>query len=287
MSLKLHDIGDDEIRIISPLPDGSSRKRPVVRNSVLVAVSVVIVILIAAVLIVNVSREKNDDTAYFTSDPIEPVTETVVPDVASRVVKGFIAERDTTVNGAGLKILMPENCIATLEIGDDVVDDSTAILVAPAADVMGSDGRIVGTYVVKGVLVSKGESKSGFCSIVDGNISIGVADATPMLEHALESDGYFFRQYPLVVGGQIVENKPKGRAMRKALAEIDGKICVVLSEKRLTFHDFSQALIDAGARNAIYLVGSDAAGFYIAPDGTKVYFGSQENHLPGNYIVWR
>ena len=51
MSLKLHDIGDDEIRIISPLPDGSTRKRPVVRNSVLVIVSVVIVILIVAVLI--------------------------------------------------------------------------------------------------------------------------------------------------------------------------------------------------------------------------------------------
>ena len=287
MSLKLHDIGDDEIRIISPLPDGSTRKRPVVRNSVLVIVSVVIVILIVAVLIFNMSREKNDDTAYFASDPVEPVTEVVVPDVAPPVAKGFIAERDTTVSGAGLKILMPENCIVTLEIGDDVVDDSTAILVAPTADVMGSDGRIVGTYVVKGMLVSKGESKSGFCSIVDGNISIGVADATPMLEHALESDGSFFRQYPLVVGGQIVENKPKGRAMRKALAEIDGKICVVLSEKRLTFHDFSQALIDAGARNAIYLVGSDAAGFYIAPAGAKVYFGSQENRLPGNYIVWR
>lgn len=287
MSLKLHDIGDDEIRIISPLPGGSPRKRPVVHNSVLVAVSVVIVILIAAVLIFNVSREKNDDTAYFASDPIEPVTETVVPDVASPVVKGFIAESDTTVNGAGLKILMPENCIATLEIGDDVVDDTTAILVAPAADIMDGNGRIVGTYVVRGEVVSKGESKAGYCSIVDGNISIGVADATPMLEQALVADGYFFRQYPLVVGGQIVENKPRGKAMRKALAEIDGKICVVLGVRRMTFHEFSQVLVDVGARNAIYLVGSDAAGFYIAPDGAKVYFGSQRNRLPGNYIVWR
>lgn len=30
------------------------------------------------------------------------------------------------------------------------------------------------------------------------------------------------RQYPLVVGGQIVENKPKGTSKRKALATLNG-----------------------------------------------------------------
>ena len=77
---------------------------------------------------------------------------------------------------------------------------------------------IAGAYVVKGELLSKGEAKAGYCSIVNGEVNIGVADATPMLEEALMKDGYFFRQYPLVAGGQLIENKLKGAALRKALA---------------------------------------------------------------------
>ncbi|MDE6416724.1 MAG: hypothetical protein K2K68_06850, partial [Duncaniella sp.] len=105
----------------------------------------------------------------------------------------------------------------------------------------------------------------------------------------IESEGYFFRQFPLVVSGQVVENKPKGRSLRKALAEIDGKVSVVLSLDRLTFHDFSQALADAGVRNAVYLVGSTAAGFYTDEAGTRYTFGTPADtdweYL--NYIVWK
>ncbi|MDE6271176.1 MAG: phosphodiester glycosidase family protein, partial [Muribaculaceae bacterium] len=96
-------------------------------------------------------------------------------------------------------------------------------------------------------------------------------------------------QYPLVVGGQVVENKPKGQALRKALAEIDGSVRVVMSKERLSFHDFSQALVDMGARNAIYLVGSSASGMYTDASGASIRFG-KENESPSenvNYLVWK
>ncbi|MDE5800211.1 MAG: hypothetical protein K2H74_04200 [Paramuribaculum sp.] len=86
-----------------------------------------------------------------------------------------------------------------------------------------------------------------------------------------------------------MENKPKGISLRKALAEIDGRIRVVLSTERLTFHDFSQALVDAGVRNAIYLVGSTASGIYVDADGNRYKFGV-DNDSPYdqiNYLVWK
>ena len=110
-----------------------------------------------------------------------------------------------------------------------------------------------------------------------------------MFEQALSDDGYFFRQYPLVIAGQIVENKPRGKAIRKALAEIGGEIAIICSNKRLTFHDFSQALADVGVRNAIYLVGSRSSGFYIDTAGRRFSFGNdkKQNIDNINFIVWR
>lgn len=201
----------------------------------------------------------------------------------------FTIKTDTIVDGIGLSVLTPNNATPVLEIGNECTNDTTIILMAQAADVRGDNGGIVGSFVVNGELVSKGEAKAGFCSIVNGKLTVGVADATPMFEQALMSNGYFFRQYPLVVGGQIVENKPKGKSIRKALVESDGKISVVVSRERLTFHDFSQALADVGVSNAIYLVGGDAYGRYVDAEGTSFTFGHEwdKNIDNVNYIVWR
>ncbi len=201
----------------------------------------------------------------------------------------YASRRDTTVNGERLIILTPHGAIPTLEVGNSLVADTTVILAAQAADIRRDNGEIAGTYVLKGELISKGEAKAGYCSIVNGVINIGVADATPMLEQVLMSDGYFFRQYPLVAASQLIENKPPGKARRRALAEIDGTMSVVTSADGLTFHDFSQALIDAGVRNAIYLVGARSTAFYNNQDGRRHFIGPVDENAPENinYIVWR
>lgn len=202
---------------------------------------------------------------------------------------GYVAARDTVAGDAALRILTPVGGTPSLAIGRDALADSAAVLVVQAADVRADNRQIAGAYVMRGDLLSRGSAKAGFCAIIGDEISIGVADATPMLEQAIESEGYFFRQYPLVVGGQVVENKPKGRSLRKALAELDGRICVILSLDRLTFHDFSQALVDAGVRNAIYLVGSTAEGRYVDESGTRHSFGKSDDtdRENVNYLVWK
>ncbi|MDE7109958.1 MAG: hypothetical protein K2O49_08355 [Muribaculaceae bacterium] len=158
-----------------------------------------------------------------------------------------------------------------------------------AADVRGDNGEIAGAYVLKGNLISKGQAKAGFCSIINGEISIGVAEATPMLEQALETEGYFFRQYPLVVGGQIVENKPKGKALRKALAEYDGATCIIASLDRLSFLDFARTLVDLGVKNAIYLPGGDSPVIFMDNEGDRSVLGNlrSSDYENVNYIIWR
>lgn len=286
MSNRHGDINDDEIRIISSdssFPERRKRKKiPVI----LWILASIILIGILAVLLFPINRSDEEPYSAIEEQSLVFENKSAVELISP---KAYVSRTDTVVDGVGLCILSPHNAAPTLEIGNEVLNDSAAVLIVQAADVRSDNGGIVGSYVVKGELVSKGEAKAGFCSIINGEVTVGVADATPMLEQALTTDGYFFRQYPLVVGGQIVENKPKGKSIRRALAEIDGRTCVIISHKKLSFHDFSRALIDAGARNAIYLVGGGVYGQYRDSTDEVFTFGSPwDSHIDNvNYMVWR
>ncbi len=309
MSNKRLDIGDNEIRVISPTGnesprnDGKRKRKRYIYAAITIIVAAAVAAIVLTVLRPGNANETETEDAAGSSPVIErgavfrPRSEVKVID---RIAKDdindytptnerYTSRRDTTVYGMRLIILTPHDAVPTLEVGNDVVSDTTAILAAQAADIRRDNGEIAGAYVVRGELLSKGEARAGYCSIVNGEINIGVADATPMLEQALMAEGYFFRQYPLVAAGQLIENKPQGKARRKALAEIDGTMSVVMSADKLTFHDFSQALIGAGARNAIYLVGANSTTFYTDRDGVRHNIGNVYENAPANinYIVWR
>lgn len=288
MSNQHGDINDDEIRIISSGENNTGKKKRKVLPYILwVIVSLVTIVAIAITFFSAGEIEDETHNGDFTEQPTSAVTTSDSTNLAKN--PSFTSKRDTVVNGIGLTILTPNNATPVLAVGYEAINDSTAVLMAQAADVRRDNGGIVGSFVVNGELISKGESKAGFCSIVNGNVTLGVADATPLFEQALISNGYFFRQYPLVVGGQIVENKPKGKSIRKALVELNGKISVVVSRERLTFHDFSQTLTDIGVNNAIYLVGGDAYGRYVDANGTSFSSGSKwdKKIFNMNFIIWQ
>lgn len=294
MSNRHGDINDDEIRIISSGDVKTDKKKRKLLPVVLWVVAPLLLVTALGIVFFS-SGEIEDERLNEEISEHFIKTSTSVENNKDVKASAFTIMTDTIVNGIGISILMPNNATPVLEIGNECINDSTIILMAQAADVRRDNGGIVGSFVVNGELMSKGEAKAGFCSIINGNVTVGVADATPMFEQALMSDGYFFRQYPLVVGGQIVENKPKGKSMRKALVEMDGKIGVVVSREKLTFHDFSQALADVGVSNAIYLVGGGAYGKYVDVDGDSFTFGQVwDKEIDGaaiqcnvNYIVWR
>lgn len=297
MSKIQQDINDDEIRIISSenkMIRNTSPKRS--KNKLFIAIFIIAVAIGLSRWIIyifwnNYNPVENHDELELVTNNAPTPNEEILPDIAisKQTDHGYVAITDTIINEVPLSIFKPVNLTPTLHIGMDILNDSTALFVVQAADVRGDNGGIVGAYVKEGELLSKGQAKSGFCAIIGGKLTIGVADATPFLEQALETDGYFFRQYPLVVANQIVENKPKGKSFRKALAELDGQIAVIMSKERMTFHDFSRSLVDLGVANAIYLVGSTAYGFAIGSEGEKVEFGQNvRNMFPNtNYIVWR
>ncbi len=288
MSNRHGDINDDEIRIISSGEVKTDKKKRRLLPVILWVVASLL--LIAALGIMFFSFEEVENESFNEEVMEQPAIRTTTVENANNVkTPAFTIKTDTIVDGVGLSILTPNNATPVLEIGNEGINDSTIILIAQAADVRGDNGGIVGSFVVNGELVSKGEAKAGFCSIINGDVTVGVADATPMFEQALVSNGYFFRQYPLVVGGQIVENKPKGKSIRKALVELDGKISVVISCEKVTFQDFSQVLTDVGVSNAIYLVGGDAYGRYVDVEGGVFAFGHEwDKEIDNvNYIVWR
>ena len=207
---------------------------------------------------------------------------------------GFVEIRDTLINDIPLKLYIPHNADMTLQIGETDMQDPTIIFSAQAADVRADNGAIVGAFVLKGKPLSWGLSKKGFCAVIDGKVTIGVAENSSLFEEATEKGGYFFRQYPLVSDGTLVENEPKGKSIRRAICDRQGKIFMVECLSRESYHDFAQALVDLHVTQAISLVGSSAYGWAVDHEGQFHELGLQSNRsfyrkskYQISHVVWR
>lgn len=197
---------------------------------------------------------------------------------------------DTLIDSIHLKIITPYNTVPELHMGTLDTNDADLICAALAADLGYDHGRIIGAFVCEGKPISWGGGrKLGYCAIIDGNITLGVAENSPLFEEATENEGYFFRQYPAVDNGVMVENNPKNASFRRTLCMLDGKVCIVATDDRVLMNDFSSALVKLGVDNAIFLIGGTADGWYRTEDGTFCRLGykvSKDN--PNiNYIVFR
>lgn len=286
------DIKDDEIRIIS---QQEVRHKPFYRRWWFWTAIVTILFLVAlSILLAFLSSNRHSQQGTIEEvtlgDEPTPTHPYIVETEPAEVIV-----RDTTVNDVPLRLYMPVNALPELQLGTPDTADESIILALQAADVRADNQEIVGAFVRKGELLSRGSAKKGFCAIIDWSIHIGMAESTPLFEEAIAKEGYFFRQYPLVSERKMVENKPKNKAMRRALCEMDGKILVVNSMDRESFHDFAQALADLGVRNAIYLTGAAAYGFCRSNDESSGKSTLTEWNHPSNdkqfrnanFIVWR
>ena len=199
-----------------------------------------------------------------------------------------VVVREATSNGYNLRILSVVGCKPELHVGPVDREDTTILLAVRAADVRQDNGEPAGAFVDKGKLLSQGKAKKGFCAIIDDNIIIGAAENSPYLEEAINNEGYFFRQYPLVVDGMAIHNKPRGSSIRRALCEKEGEIMVIDCED-VSFNDFAQALEDFGVTNAIYLVGGSSYGYYRTMDLQRHDFGDPNRNSDPmiSFLIWR
>lgn len=205
-------------------------------------------------------------------------------------MQGYIEVEEETVNDVPLFIYIPHNAHPYLTFEQPKQTDSTAIFVAYAADIRADNHQVVSDFVVAGKRIARGQRKKGYCAIINHEIFIGCGDETGYMSKAINQKGFFFRQYPLVHEGKIIDNVPKNKSIRKALAKRGNQIVMIESRSRESFHDFAQALVDIGITNAIYLVSGNSYGWYITKSGEKVTFGNENAGTVTkgtNYIVWQ
>lgn len=293
MAEKGKDIRDDEFRVIGKAsvgePSANDNRR---RKAGVALISAIIVIVIGLLVILRWPKEvpEDPDDGLFENVP-EMVKPEVKAPLGTETEASFTEKMDTVINDVRLSLYIPHNAVPELTLGVPDRRDKGIILAAQAADIRRDNRKILGAFVLKGTPLAWGLSKKGYCAIIDGRVTVGVSENSPLFEEATEKGGYFFRQYPLVDNGTIVENEPKNKTMRKALCDRAGQVFVAVSETDESLHDFSQALVDLGVENAIYLVGSHSSfGWFIDGEGEKTLFapdvhrGTYKNE---NYIIWR
>lgn len=290
---KNKDIRDDEFRVIghATIPNTSASEKSWRKMGVAI-VSAILVIAIGILTIVNWPKDVPEDPneGLFENAP-EQVEHKPVSLLGTTTDAHFTEKLDTVINDVHLSIYIPHNAKPELTLGVPDRKDKNIILAAQAADIRKDNRKILGAFVLKGEPLAWGLSKKGFCAIIEDKVTVGVSENSPLFEEATEKEGYFFRQFPLVDNGALVESDQKNKTMRKALCSRAGQIFMAVSETDESMHDFAQALVDLDVENAIYLVGSHSSfGWFINVDGEKTLFaldvhrGTYRNE---NYIIWR
>lgn len=278
------DIREDEIRIIGGDEPSGEKPRGWKWLPMLLAG------IIVGIVVWQLWPETPEPLPLDPTEPgvFEPIHETVPPVVKQPLAKaeetghGFVEMADTIINDVPLTLYIPHQMHYSLSVGAINRKDPSILFAAQAADVRADNGGIVGAFVLEGEPLAWGGSKTGFCAIIPDTVTgiqtvtVGVAENSPYFEEATEKKGYFFRQFALVDNGQLVENEIKGKSVRRAICDRGGEILVVGTLTNESFHDFSQALIDLGVDNAIYLVGSNSYGWATDAEGQRHPFGNPD-----------
>lgn len=282
---KMSDINDNEIRVIGGDGGGGGKKR--LPWWVWVIVGVVAVAI--AVVALWPKPQPEETTSPDTTTVTEPETTDIWHSNTDNSLPSCTIVTDTLIDTLHLRIFTPYNATPELHIGRLDTANTDIILAAMAADLRRDNGRIVGAFVHAGEPLSWGLSKRGYCAIFDGQITIGVAENSPLFEQATEQGGYFFRQYPAVDKGVMVENNPENASFRRALCLLNGRVCIIACTDRVLMNDFSATLVKLGVSEAILLVGGTADGWCRTDDGKMIRLGSSyaQNAKYMNHIVFR
>ena len=268
---------EDEIQVLGT----SKPKHGFMRWGIIAVVSLLI---IGSLFFWPFSREEGEP------EHIEMVNPVILQDDTLKMDKQARVEfRLDSINDVVLSIYSLQNMRAEMSLQMPSQSDSTVYFVVWAADIRKDNGQILGDFVLKGKQLSRGKRKTGYCAILDGKISLGNTINDEIKDYCITHGGDFFRQYPLVMDGEIQENRLKGKAIRRALAQQSNDFYIVESKNRESLYDFSEALADMGFTNALYLVGGSSYAWWREDATTVNELGVyNQNPLPNtNYLVFR
>ena len=237
---------------------------------------------IAMALFFTLDKEETVDVKHFKTELKAPPRKQPEPEMTSG------AEYETqVVNDVWLDVFKILEMHAELSLDISEYADSTECFIVQAADIRKDNGKFVGDFVLNGEKLSSGKRKEGFCAIVDGRVTIGMSTDDEVMNHCMVNGGSFFRQYPLVVDGVMQPSNVKGKSIRRALAQNEDGLYIVMTEERESVHNFSEALVDMGMKNAISLVGGNKAYMYWMQDDECWESADLEKVDNRNFIVFR
>lgn len=300
MTKKEHDILDDEFRVIggkkATEPNRNNKTDDIAYESrthkkLLLYIGIILCFVLVAAILIYICMPYATPTKNNRMDS-EQYTALEKIDLAqiskSTVDASYTEYQRDTINDIPLDIFIPHNAVAELTFGPLDLNDTSIIFIASAADIRADNGYPVGAFVMKGQPISGGIAKIGYCSIIDEQINIGVSENSPLFEESTKKNGYFFRQFPLVDKGQIVENEARGKSIRKAICKRGNEIFVVMTASNESYHDFAQALSDFQVEEAVALVGSVSFGGYRDLDGNmNIIYPHLYKTKYENFIIWR
>ena len=237
---------------------------------------------ITMALFFTLDKEETVDVKHFKTELKAPPRRQPEPEMTSGV------EYETqVVNDVWLYVFKILDMHAELSLDVSEYADSTECFIVQAADIRKDNRKFVGDFVLNGEKLSSGKRKEGYCAIVDGRITIGRSTDDEVMNHCMVNGGSFFRQYPLVVDGVMQPSNVKGKSIRRALAQNEDGLYIVMTEERESIHNFSEALVDMGMKNAISLVGGNKAYMYWMQDDECWESADLEKVDNRNFIVFR
>lgn len=243
---------DDSIEVLKPLASGKRQKERRFKWKIAIPLAMAVAVAVVVVLFTTQDGKKNvpleNPVQISSAIPCLRDSTLAVPHAFSDSIDDVVF---TVINLDGFQAKV------SFEQPDSL--DGHVVFAAPAADYRADNGRIVGEFIHDGKSLSQGVRKPGYCCVSpDGRVSIGMGDGDESKQTAKTQGGTFFRQYALVMDGEIQPNILRGKAHRRALGFLDGKVMAVVSANRESMFDFSQALADYGFSHAIYLPGGDS-----------------------------
>ena len=155
-----------------------------------------------------------------------------------------------------------------------------------------SQVNVEGDHAVKGTLYKSPYNWEGFAAFTyaDGQFSFEFDDPSAAIRAAAEAGGSGFMQFGLIRVGEIVMSfeRPRPRCYR-ALAELNGNLCIIDSRRMMHFDDFMEEVQQLGVTNALYLdmgAGWNYSWYRNAAQRVVTLFGLQVpwSH---NWVVFR
>ena len=183
---------------------------------------------------------------------------------ASAMPAAQILPADETVvyNTGTVYVIFPEYSEITLACGERPSKADEAVTWCSGAafqhDIsLGfTHGNIDGDHASGGVFYESPYNKDSFAAFVfsGGRFAFAFDDPSRAIREAAEAGGSGFMQFGLIRDGEPVMNinRPRARCYR-ALAELNGHICIVDSVNMLQFEAFMEELQRIGVTNALYM----------------------------------